>query len=757
MALLWLRRRRRSRLCVEFPMFSAYLAIMTNHKSAPIRHLALAVSGMHCAACVTRIEQNLAQVPGVRKASVNLVTGRVDVDFAEDQTGRQDLIAAVGKAGYQAVQWGGTGSMGKDPVLLKIIVCGFFSLPLLAHMVMGLGHSGVLLSPWVLLALATPVQFWGGWQFYVGAVRVLRSSSVNMDVLAALGSSIAYGVSVWRVVQGHGELVFEASALVITFLLIGKWLEAQVRRQAIAAVHHLITLQPQQVRRIETGGRENKVALASVKVGDTLAVWTGERVPLDGQLVAGQGSFDFALITGEATPRVLGQDDAVIAGVLCLNGQVTLKVTNQVGQTMLDRLADMVAVAQASRAPIQRMTDTAAGYFVFAVILSAIIALGLWSFLKGDIDAGMRSALSVLLMACPCALGLAVPMVVSVAIAQAARYGILIRDAATLERAALTTTVIFDKTGTLSQGKPELAETVAFGAFSSDQILACAAALNQHVNHPLAETLRDIAAKKIASTAMPVLQGEAEVVYGRGVQGKLQDGRTLICGNLLFMDQHSVPLDDASVTAAAWEERGRSLVWLAELTVRPVLLGVMSFRDAVRPEAQAAVAQLLQNRYTLAVLSGDNRQNTLSVAKRLGIGQTTGEALPQDKIQEIRKRQKWGEVVAMVGDGMNDAPALAAADLGIAMCNGVAAADAAAPVRLLRDDLRLVPALLSLARLARGLMVVNVFWAIIFNMIALPLAIMGRVPPHVAALSMGISSLAVVSVALALKWWRPNV
>ena len=745
------------RLCVEFPIFSAYLDPMTNLKSSPVRHVALAVSGMHCAACVTRIEQNLAQVPGVGKSHVNLATGRVDVDFTEGLAAPQDLIAAVAKAGYQATQWRGLSGGGYDAMLLKIIVCGLLSLPLLLPMAWHYGYTGITLSPWLLLALATPVQFWGGWQFYAGTVRALKNQTLNMDVLAAVGSSVAYGISAWRVAQGHGELAFEASALVITFLLVGKWLEARVRRQAVAAVHHLVTLQPQQVRRVEVGGRENMVALSDVKVGDTLAVWTGERVPLDGQLTVGQGSFDFSLITGEATPRVLGQDDAVIAGALCLGGRVTLKVAARVGETMLDRLADMVAVAQASRAPIQRMTDTIAGYFVFAVIICAIAALGLWSFLHNDIDSGLRAAMSVLLMACPCALGLAVPIVVSVAIGHAARYGILIRDAATLERAAMTTTVIFDKTGTLSLGRPELAETLALGAFSSDQVLAGAAALNQHVNHPLAEALRAIAASKIAPTAMPTLQGAAEVVYGRGVQGKMQDGRTLICGNLLYMDQHKIPLDDAAVTAAAWEERGRSLVWLAELSPTPTLLGVMAFRDSVRPEAQAAVTRLLQGRYLLAVLSGDNKHNTLSVAKRLGIGQTTGEALPQDKIHEIQKRQKWGEVIAMVGDGMNDAPALAAADLGIAMCNGVAAADAAAPVRLLRDDLRLVPALLSLAKMAHGMMIVNICWAIIFNMIALPLAIIGQVPPHLAALSMGLSSLAVVGMALSLKWWRPHV
>ncbi|MGB4101221.1 MAG: cation-translocating P-type ATPase [Alphaproteobacteria bacterium] len=730
---------------------------MTNIKSAPVRHLVLAVTGMHCAACVTRIEQTLMQVPGVSKTAVNLVTGRVDIDFTEGMVAQRDLIAAVAQAGYRAGMWGGAGASESDSGLLKIFICGFLSLPLLLPMFMGKEVLDAIVAPWLLLALASIVQFWGGWKFYYGAAHALKNQNLNMDVLAAFGSSVAYGVSAWRVVHGQGELLFEASALVILFLMFGQWLEGRVRRQSIAAVHHLITLQPQQVRRIETGGRENMVALAEVKVGDTLAVWTGERVPLDGELVGGQGSFDFSLITGEAAPRVLGAGDSVIAGALCLGGNVAMNVTTLVGQTMLDRLADMVAVAQASRAPIQRMTDTIAGYFIFAVIICAIGALGLWSFLRDDIDMGLQTALSVLLMACPCALGLAVPIVITVAIGQAARYGILIRDAATLERAASITTVIFDKTGTLSLGRPELAETLALGSFSGDQVLAEAAALNQHVNHPLAEALRTIASGKIAPTSMPVLQSPAEIVHGRGVLGTMQDGRKLICGNLQFMDQHKVPLDDAAVTAAAWEERGRALVWLAELTPLPALLGVMAFRDSVRPEAQDAIGRLQQGHYMLAVLSGDNKHNTLSVAKRLGIGQSNGEALPQDKIQEIQKRQKWGEVIAMVGDGMNDAPALAAADLGIAMCNGVAAADAASPVRLLRDDLRLVPALLSLAKMAHGLMFVNICWAIVFNAIALPLAIIGRVPPHMAALGMGLSSLAVICMAMTLKWWRPHV
>lgn len=727
---------------------------MTNAKLLSAQPVALAIGGMHCAACVARIEQALRALPGVTGATVSLVTGRADIVVGSDgAVSPEVMVAAIARAGYRAVPWQRRAALERQTGKLRLGVCMLASLALVAGTAAALRHDPA--AAWALLALASLVQFWGGWPFYRGAFAALRARAITMDVLVAFGSTIAYGISAWRVYAGHGKLMFEASALSITFLLVGRWLETRARHQAVAAVHHLVTLQPQQVRRLDSG-RTVMTALADIKAGDRLEVWTGERVPLDGAVVAGEGAFDFALVTGEAAARQLGTDDAVVAGALCLAGQVTVEVSSVAGQTMIDRMADMVAMAQASKSPFQRMTDTVASYFVFAVILTAILALALWSGLRGDVDMGVSSALAVLLLACPCALGLAVPMVVAVAIGQAARYGILIRDATALERAAQVTTVVFDKTGTLSLGKPDLAETVALGDVSGDQVLACAAALNQRVNHPLAEAMRAIAAARSAAGAVPAVQGMPTIVPGRGVRGVMQDGRTMICGNLQFMNENHVPLEEAAATAAAWEEHGRSMVWLAELTPAPRLLGVLSFRDGLRPEAQDAVSALQHGRYNLAVLSGDNKLHTLSVAKRLGIGQTKGEVLPQEKLHEIQKRQKWGDVVAMVGDGMNDAPALAAADLGIAMSNGVAAADAAAPVRLLRDDLRLVPALFGLAKMAHGLMLTNIVWAVAFNAVALPLAVMGRVPPHYAALSMGISSLAVVGMALTLKWWRPH-
>ena len=731
---------------------------MINPETKPVQQIALAVAGMHCASCVTRVTHELKQIPGVREVEVNLVTGRADITAEAGADMVKAAIAAVAKAGYRATLWSDAALLSNslDLPLLKVAVCALLSLPLAVQM---LDHDWGLmgmLSPWAMLALATPVQFWGGAQFYRGAWQALKAKAITMDVLAVLGTTIAYAVSAWRVASGQGDLVFEAAALTITFLLAGRWIEARMRRRALAAVHHLITLQPQEARLVAEDGQERMTPLSAVQTDDIVAVWAGERVPLDGQLVAGQASFDLALITGEAKPRALEPGDPVIAGALCLSGSVTVKVTNPYGKTMLDRMADMVVAAQSSRAPFQRMTDAAAHYFTIGVITAAILALLLWIGLKGDAGAGLNAALAVLLMACPCALGLAVPIVVAVAVGQAARHGILVRNAAALEQASLVTTVIFDKTGTLSQGAPELAETMSFGDFSSDQLLVFAAALNQRVNHPLAASLRALAAARPA-LVLPALREEPEIVYGRGVRGRLQDGRELVCGNLLFMAQYKVPLEDAAATAAGWEERGRSMIWLAVLQPKPQLLGIMAFRDALRPEAQEAIERLTQGRYQLAVLSGDNRDNTLSVAKRLGIGQSIGEAMPQDKLQEIHKRQRWGEIVAMVGDGINDAPALAAADLGIAVGSGVAAADAAAPVRILRDDLRLIPALFGLARMARGAMIVNIGWAIGFNAIALPLAVLGRVPPQLAALSMVFSSLAVIGMALTLKWWRPHV
>lgn len=730
----------------------------SNRNTDAVRHLAIAVNGMHCNNCVGRVEHNLLRVTGVRRASVNLVHERAEIDYDPVLTSPAQLMAAVTKAGYKATQWQGIGSqMRRERIAqIRVLLCLMLSAPLMLEMVgHGMGWQFFALSPWWALGLATIVQFWGGAPFYRGALAALRHHTTNMDVLVALGSSIAYGTSVWRVVMGTMPLAFESAALIITFVLVGKWIEARVRRTTMATVHHLVALQPQQVRRSLPGGTEMMTPLPEISVGDVIVVWTGERAALDGEILQGLATFDYSLITGETSPRVLGAGDPVIAGALCLNGSVRLKVTNHAGQTILDHLADMVAVAQASHPTIQRMADHAAGYFINAVFAAAGLTFIFWG-IKGDMAMAQQATLAVLLMACPCALGLAVPVVVAVAVGQAARHGILLRDASALEQAARVNTVIFDKTGTLSSGVPELAETVSFGHYSSDQVLAYAATLNQKVNHPIAGALRSLVTKRSVPLALPSLREEAVIKFGRGVQGFLQDGTELICGNLLYMTENKVPLDDAAATAAGWEERGRTLSWVASLTPHPRLLGLMSFRDDMRPEAQDVVNVLAQRHYNLSVLSGDNKQTTLSLAKRLGIGHVVGEALPQDKLQEIQKRQKWGEVVAMVGDGMNDAPALARADLGIAMHSGVDAADAAAPIRLLRDDLRLVPAVFELGKAAHRAMMINIWWAVIFNLIALPLAATGMVPPYLAALAMSVSSVFVIAQSLTLKLWRPH-
>jgi len=723
-----------------------------------VQHLALAVNGMHCANCVGRIEHHLLHQAGVRRASVNLVQERADIDYDAQLITAQQLIAAIHQAGYKAEIWRSAHSQTRRDKIrrIKVLICLLLSLPLLLEMFGHvLGWHYFALPPLVALGLATVVQFWGGWGFYRGAVQSLRARAANMDVLVALGSSLAYGISLWRVWQGTLPLAFESSALIIALVLLGQWIESAMRRQAQAAVHHLITLQPQQVRRIDGTGAEAMTPLPEIAVGDVIVVWGGERVPLDGEVTEGIATFDYALLTGETVPRVLGKGDAVVAGALCLNGHLKLRVTNHAGETMLDRLADMVAVAQASHPAMQRLADKAAGYFISLVLVFAVCTFAFWA-LNNDMATAQQAALAVLLMACPCALGLAVPMVIAVAVGQAARHGILLRDASALERAAKVTTVIFDKTGTLSESVSELSETLVFAAQSSEQVLAYAAALNQHVNHPIAAALRKVVAARSLPLALPAMAGDVAMTYGRGVQGTLTSGVTLICGNLHYMADHKIPFEEVAAAAAGLEERGRSLSWLAELTPQPRLLGLMAFRDHIRPEAQDALNSLNQQHYNLSVISGDNRHMTLSVAKRLGIGHMIGEALPQDKLQEIQKRQKWGEVVAMVGDGMNDAPALAMADLGIAMYGGVDAADATAPIRLLRDDLRLIPALFDLAKTVRRVMMINIGWAVVFNVIALPIAAFGNVPPYLAAMSMSVSSLVVIAHALTLKGWKPH-
>jgi P-type Cu+ transporter len=725
-----------------------------------IQHLSLAVQGMHCTNCVGRVEHALLRVAGVRRATVNLLHERADIDFSPAETSSQKLLEAVVQSGYRASAWRGIGGQMRRERIhdIRLILCLLLSLPLLLSMLVhaqGL-DSRFMLSPWVALGLASVVQFWGGWPFYREAFNTIKTKAMTMGTSVAIGSSLAYGISVWHVVTAAPVMLsFEASALIITVVLLGRRLEDRLKRRTMAAIHQLVSLQPQQVRKRGNNGTESMVPLPEIAMGDEIVVWMGERVPLDGEIVDGVGTFDYSLLTGETLPRVLAKSETVTAGACCLNGSVRLRVTNHAGQTMLDRMADMVAVAQASQAPIQRLADTVAGCFIMIVLGFALATFGFWSF-HGDWAMAQKTTIAVLLLACPCALGLAVPMVISVAVGQASKHGILLRDATALERASKVTTVIFDKTGTLTNATPELAEAVTFGIHSSDQIIAIAAALNQKVHHPVASALRQIIAKRELPLVLPQILGEPKITFGRGVEGELADGTRVICGNLQFMSEHKIKLDEAAVTAAGFEHRGRMLCWVASLKPQAKLMGLMAFRDHIRPEAQKAVSQLLHQNYQLAVVSGDNRSATLSVAKRLGIGQMLGEALPQDKMLEIQKRQKWGEIVAVVGDGMNDAPALALADLGIAVQGGVEAADAAAPIRLLRDDLRLIPAIFELSKAARRVMSINLGWAIMFNIVGLPLAALGQVPPWLAAASMSLSSLIVIGHSLTLKFWRPH-
>lgn len=723
--------------------------------------LTLAVQGMSCASCVNRVEQHLKQVPGVAEADVNLLAGRAEVTFDPEQAQESDLIESVKKAGYAAhIARPGEAFLvaGGDPLRTRLIVgtvvAPLFTGGMVAHL-LGLAWR---VPDEVALLLAALVQFYAGAGFYVGAWKTLKARSLGMDVLVALGSSVAFFYGAWLVLGPNPageapEYYFEASALIITFVVIGKWLEARVKRQAAAAVHHLVTLQPQEVRRRNATGQTDMIPIGQIASGDIFDVWAGERVPLDGVLLDGQAAFDMALITGESVPRTLGKSDQVLAGALCLNGTVVVKARAGVGDTLLDRMADMVAHAQTTKTRIQRLADKVSAFFIQGVVALAVIAFLYAWFTTGHVAAGILPAVAVLVVACPCALGLAVPAVISVAIGQAARHGILIRDAEILERAGKVTTVIFDKTGTLTEGAPELAEITGFSALSSEDLLASAAALNAQITHPLATALRQAAAARgVVINPAP----EAENVPGHGVRGALADGRKLACGNLSFMVELGVFLDDVAATAATWEQQGRSLVWVASLDGTPRLLGLLAFRDAVRPDAQATIASLARQNITTAMLSGDNRANVETVARSLGIAVAHGEALPQDKMQEVVKRQTWGETVAMVGDGMNDAPVLAQADLGIVVTHGVAAADAAAGVRLMQDDLRLIPALIDLARRARRTMILNLVWAFVFNALALPFAALGVLPPHYAAMAMAVSSIAVLLHALSLKGWHPK-
>ena len=728
----------------------------------------LHIDGMTCATCVARVEKALKAVPGVLETSVNLATSMAHVSRLAGTARTPALLQAVRQAGYEAADAAGdhtTLSRPKpshDPGW-KVALAFALSAPLVLPMLgAAFGRHWMLPAAWQFV-LAAPVQFWLGWRFYRAGWSALRAGTGNMDLLVALGTSAAFGLSLVLWARGDPHLYFESAAVVITLVLFGKWLEARAKRHTLAALDALRALWPQTARRLRDG-HETIVPLAELLVGDLLRVLPGERIPSDAHVVEGASHVDESMLTGESLPVAREAGDKVSGGSINGEGRLLLRVRAVGAETQLARIVRLVESAQATKAPIQQLVDRVSAVFVPVVLAAALITLLGWGFQSGDWAAATLHAVSVLVIACPCALGLATPATFMVGTGLAARRGILVRDAQALEQMRAVKLVAFDKTGTLTEGKPLLQALEPAAGQSAHTLLALAAALQRGSEHPLARAvlLAAAAATATANTDVPEADG-LRAVPGRGIEGRVR-GRLLRLGSARWRDELGAADSILQARADVLQAQGCSLAWLmadaAEATDAggPVsVLGLLAFADRPKAGAAAAIARLHALGLRTALISGDNRGAATSVAAQLGIDEVHAEVLPGDKaalVAQLRAALPAGARVAMVGDGVNDAPALAAADVGLAMSTGTDVAMHSAGLTLMRGDPALVAEAYELSHAIAAKLRQNLFWAFAYNVIGIPLAGFGALSPMLAGGAMALSSVSVIGNALLLGRWQ---
>lgn len=724
-----------------------------------------AIEGMTCASCVNRIESVLLKAQGVLSAIVNLATENAKIKYIDGLLTEDDLVMIIAKAGYTAKKpRSDFREVSNEKVkllrveYLKLIIASILSVPLVVPMLFEPFGYNFMLSGWFQLVLATPVQFWLGARFYKAAWKAVKARSGNMDLLVSLGTTAAFGLSLYHLFlygehaghDGLGPLYFESSAVVITLVLLGKFLETKAKQQTSAAIKALQSLRPD-IARVKTNGKEVEVSIEEVKLGDIVVVRPGEKIPVDGTILVGSTQVDESFITGESLPVVKNTTDKVTGGSVNVDGLIEVQ-TNALGtETTLARIIRLVESAQSAKAPIQRMVDKVSAFFVPIVILIALLTIIGWGLHSQNWEQALINGVAVLVIACPCALGLATPTSIMVGTGLAAKVGILIKDAEALEVAHSVTVVAFDKTGTLTEGRPELAKILANGT-SDYELVKIASSIQSGSEHPLAKAVIEKAKEMNLSFEA---SSDVKALAGRGLEGTV-NGEKYLIGTKRLMHEKNLDVGMFSDAAIEFESSGFTVSYVANANSKSVL-GLLGFTDQIKASAFDTIKRLTVLNIKTVMITGDNKGAAKKVAQLLGITEVRAEVLPQDKSRIIEELKSNGEIVAMVGDGINDAPALASAHVGIAMSTGTDVAMHTAGITLMRGNPLLIPDALDISRKTYQKIKQNLFWAFIYNIVGIPLAAFGLLSPVIAGAAMAFSSVSVVTNALTLRNWKPTV
>lgn len=720
------------------------------------------VSGMTCVACANSIEKALQKKDGITEAVVNFAAEKVVVQYDSTKTNRREMVTVIEDLGYGVLpEESIEGQAGLDReareqaelLTRKRIVIFAMSVTAIIEIIMLLEfryHFHLPYHNWIMLAAATPIVFWAGLPTHRGAWRAISHGNTNMDVLISLGTLSAYSWGIVAFFIPYTVSFMGISGMIMSFHLLGRYLEAIARSKTSSAIKKLLELGAKTAR-IIVHGNEQEIPIEQVQAGDILVVRPGEKIPVDGEIIAGHTTIDESMVTGESMPAEKTVGDQVVGATINKNGLIQFRATKVGKDTFLAQIIRMVEEAQGSKAPIQELADKVTSYFVPVVILVSLSTLTGWLLLGGveALDRAIFAAIAVLVIACPCALGLATPTAIMVGTGMGAEHGILIKDATSLQTMLDVDTIVFDKTGTITKGKPSVTEVITTGSLSGDELLRLAAGGETGSEHPLGQAIVHAARERELSPEEP---SDFQAIPGKGIRAKIA-GKNLLLGNRKLMNEAEIQTDGAESMLAELEEQGKTAMLVA---VDGQLAGIIAVADTVKEDSRRAIAALAKAGLTTAMLTGDNERTAKTIAQQVGIDQILAQVLPDQKEAEVRRLQQAGRVVAMVGDGINDAPALAQANVGIAIGTGTDIAIEASDITLIRGDLTSVVTAIRLSRHTFKIIRQNLFWAFAYNVLAIPIASSGSLSPAIAALAMALSSVSVLLNSLRLRRLKLN-